>query len=311
LWFRFHDRTMPTEMGYEVVEFSQPMYGGVNVLRIGDTLVDTGHVAPMCRDDVAAALEGPLAGVERVLHTHPHVDHVGGSQTVDALADLPHVVPVGHTDLIHDYADYLRRARGEMSRLLGGFETDESMWDVYFPIEEYAEERIDVVRTLADGDRVHLGGHDLEVVSTPGHADPHVALWHADGGTLFSGDLVDRDGRFQYGPLLGDVGEYKQSLQRVRDLDPGVLVPMHGPPMEAPERRIEASLENARETETRIQRFVSEEGPCHAREFVADELGVEGTRAPFLTLVVYEYARHLADCGLLDLEVTVDGIRLT
>ena len=298
-------------MEYERFEFPQPMYGDVNVLRVGDALVDTGHVAPVCRDAVVDALEGPLDGVERVVHTHPHIDHVGGSQTVDALAELPHVVPAGQSDILYDYAGYLRSAREEMTRLLAGFETDESMWDLYFPVAEYAEERIDVVRELEDGDDVELGGVDLQAVSTPGHADPHLAFWHADSGTLLSGDLVDPDGRFQYGPLLGDVGEYKRSLRRIRDLNPDVLVPMHGPPMADPERRIDRSLENAAETEERILTFVEERGPCHAREFVADELGVTGTRTPFLTLVTYEYGRHLEDRGLLDVRVTDDGIRLS
>ena len=297
-------------MEFERFEFPQPMYGDVNVLRVGDALVDTGHVAPDCRDAVAEALDGPLAGVERVVHTHAHVDHVGGSQTIDALAELPHVVPAGQPDLLFEYADYLREAREEMTRLLAGFETLESTWDVYFPIAEYAEERIDVVRELAGGDVVELGGYELEAVSTPGHADPHLAFWHTDSGTLLSGDLVDPEGRFQYGPLLGDVGEYKRSLRRVRDLEPDLIVPMHGPPMADPEERIETSLENAARTEERIVRFVDERDSCYAREFVTDELGVEGTRVPFLTLVTYEYCRHLEERGLLDVQVTDRGVRL-
>lgn len=297
-------------MEYERFEFPQPMYGDVNVLRIGDALVDTGHVAPVSRAAVADALGGPLAGVERVVHTHPHIDHVGGSQTIDALAERPHVVPAGQPELLYDYANYLRRAREEMTRLLAGFETDDSMWDVYFPVDDYAEERIDVVRELENGDVLELGGYDLEAVSTPGHADPHLAFWHADSGTLFSGDLVDPDGRFQYGPLLGDVAAYKRSLRRIRDLAPEVVVPMHGPSMGDPEERIEASLENAAETEARIQRFVAEHGPCYVRAFVTEDLGVDGTRAPFLTLVTYEYCRHLEERGLLDVQVTDAGIRL-
>lgn len=295
-------------MEYEGFEFPQPMYGDVTVVRIGDTLVDTGHPAPVCRDAVAEALDGPLDGIDRVLHTHPHVDHVGGSQTLDALADLPHVVPSGQVEFLRGYADYLRRARGEMTRLLAGLGASDSMWDTYFPLDDYADERIDVVRELDDGDVVELGPYELEAVSTPGHADPHLAYWHADSGTLFSGDLVDPDGRFQYGPLMADVGEYKRSLRRVRDLDPDVLVPMHGAPMADARDRIEASLSNAAETEQRILRYVEQNGPCYAREFVVDDLGVDGGRTGFLTLVTYEYCRHLEERGELDVDVTDDGI---
>lgn len=296
---------------YDRFEFGQPTYGDVNVLRVGDTLVDTGHVAPVCRDAVVDALEGPLAGVERVVHTHAHVDHVGGSQTIDALADLPHVVPAGQPELLFEYADYLREARAEMTRLLAGFETRDSMWDLYFPIDDYAEERIDVDRELEDGDGLELGGYELEAVSTPGHADPHLVYWHEPSGTLLSGDLVDPDGRFQYGPLLGDVGEYKRSLRRIRELEPDVLVPMHGPPMDDPTDRIDASLENAAGTEERLRAYVHERGPCYAREFVTHDLGVGGTRTPFLTLVTYEYSRHLEQRGILDVQVTEEGIQLT
>lgn len=298
-------------MEYERFEFPQPMYGGVNVLRIGDTLIDTGHVDAVCRDAIEETLDGPLAGIERVLHTHPHVDHVGGSQTLDALAELPHVVPAGHSEILHDYAAYLRRAREEMTRLLGGFETRKEMWDIYFPIADYAEERIHIERTLEDGDVLELGGYELEAISTPGHADPHLAFYHADSHTLFSGDLVDRDGRFQYGPLLGDVGEYKRSLRRIETLELDVLVPMHGPPMEDPKARIEASLEDAAKTESRLRAFIDERDTCFVREYVTDELGVEGTRTPFLTLVAYEYCRHLDTRGDIEMEVTDNGIRLS
>lgn len=298
-------------MEYERFEFQQPLYGGVNVLRIGDTLVDTGHVAPVSRDAVREAVEsGPLAGVERVLHTHPHIDHVGGSQTVDALADLPHIVPVGAVDILHDYAGYLRRAREEMTRLLAGFGVDDDQWNSYFPIEEYAEERIDVVRELGDGDTLELGGETVTARSTPGHADPHLVFSHDESGTLFSGDLVDPSGRFQYGPLLGDVGRYVESLKRVRELAPDRLVPMHGPVMDDPESRIEGALTDVERTADRLLTY-REDGPFFLREFVAEELGVDDFRAGYITLTMYEYGRYLEGRGDCSLAVTEDGIRLS
>ena len=296
-------------MEYERFEFQQPEYGGVNVLRVGDTLVDTGHVAPVSRDAVREAVEsGPLAGVERVLHTHPHIDHVGGSQTIDALADLPHVVPAGGVEILHGYTDYLRRARGEMTRLLAGFGIEEGAWDTYFPLLDYAEERIEVVRELGDGDTVELGGESLTVVSTPGHADPHVALHHEPSGTLLSGDLVDPSGRFQYGPLLGDVGEYVESLRRVRTLDPDRLVPMHGPAMADPDARVEAALADVERTVDRLLTY-RESGPFLLREFVAEELGVDDFRAGYVTLTMYEYGRYLERRGDCALSVSEEGVR--
>jgi glyoxylase-like metal-dependent hydrolase (beta-lactamase superfamily II) len=298
-------------MEYERLEFEQPVYGGVNVLRVGDTLVDTGHVAPVSRDAVRAELDGGrLAGVERVLLTHPHIDHVGGSETIEALADLPHVVPSGATPVVHGFGDYLRRARGEMTRLLAGFGLDEDHWDAYFPLGSYSEERIDVERTLDDGDTVTLGDEELSVLHTPGHAEHHVSLWHEGSGTLFSGDLVSENDHFQYGPLYGDVRAYRNSLDRIRDLDPGLLVPMHGPETSDAAARIEASLSNVDRTADRIHTAAVDRGECWARELAREALGATEADAPFMTLVTYEYLRYLEREGRLRFDVSEDGIRV-
>jgi len=297
-------------MEYERLKVQQPQWGGVNVLRVGDTLVDTGHVAAVSRDAVREALtEGPLAGVDRVLHTHPHIDHVGGSQTIEAVADLPHVVPAGQTELLHDYTGYLRRARAEMTRLLAGLGVEEGTWDTYFPLLDYAEDDIEVVRELGDGDRVELGGESLTAVSTPGHADPHLAFHHEPSGTLFSGDLVDPSGRFQYGPLLGDVGAYVESLRRVESLAPARLVPMHGPAMEDPAARVETALADVERTVDRLLTRLAD-GPFLVREFVVDALGIEDFRVGYVTLTMYEYLRYLERRGECTLSVTDEGIRV-
>jgi glyoxylase-like metal-dependent hydrolase (beta-lactamase superfamily II) len=298
-------------MEYERLELDQPRFGTVNVLRIGETLVDTGHVASVSRDALSSALSGQFAGVERVFHTHPHIDHVGGSQTIAALSSLPHVVPEGQPEILHDYGGYLRRAREEMTRLLAGFGVTEDEWDDYFPLGEYAEDRIDVARTVSDGDRVRLSDEALSVVSTPGHADPHIALYHEPSGTLFSGDLVDSGGQFQYGPLLGDVGAYERSLERVRELAPERLVPMHGPTISDPEASVDASLDRLALIRERLRTFRDSRGRFFAREFVFEDLGVTDERAGFLTLVVYEYVRDMASRGELSVEVTDRGVLVT
>jgi glyoxylase-like metal-dependent hydrolase (beta-lactamase superfamily II) len=298
-------------MEYERLEFEQPVYGGVNVLRVGDTVVDTGHVAPVSSDAVRVELDGGrLAGVERVLLTHPHIDHVGGSETIDRLADLPHVVPVGATHIVHGFEDYLRRARGEMSRLLAGFDLAEDHWDAYFPLGSYNEERIGIERTLEDGETVTLGGTELSVLHTPGHAEHHVSLWHEGSGTLLSGDLVSENDHFQYGPLYGDVRAYRDSLERIRDLEPDRLVPMHGPEMSDAEARIDRSLSNVDRTADRLQTAAVDRGECWARELARDVLGASEADAPFMTLITYEYLRYLEREGRLRFDVSEDGIRV-
>jgi len=302
-----------TGFAFDRYELEQPLYGGVNVLRIGDTLVDTGHVDERSRADLRDALDDPdrLGGVERVVLTHPHVDHVGGSQTIAELADLPHLAIEGVPYLVHGFVDYLEEARADMTRLLAGLGATEDQWDVYFPLEEqYHEDRIRFEREFGDGDTVRLGPYDCEVVHTPGHAAQHAAFWHAESGTLLPGDLVSENGHFMYAPLYCDIGDYKDSLRRVRDLDPDRLVPMHGPPMDDPAARIEDCFEKAERTEGRLLDWLDERRSFLAREYAREELCASGATAGFLTMVVHEYAVHLAERGECTVEVDADGIHV-
>lgn len=296
-------------MDWERYEFEQPIYGGVNVLRIGDTLVDTGHVSDRCRDRVAELLETELADVERVLITHPHIDHVGGSQTIDTLAELPHIVPAGADEIMHGYGDYIKEVRADMTRLLAGFGVPEATWDPYFPArDDYAETAIPIDQVLEDGDTVTVGGYELEAVHTPGHSQQHHAYWHEPSGTCLSADLISRNGHFMYGPLYADVGAYKDSLERLATLEPDVLVPMHGDPAEDPAATIEDCLEKARTTERQLLEWLDEEGSFYARHFTRDVIGASKANAGFLTLVVSAFCEHLAERGECTVSVTEDGI---
>jgi hypothetical protein len=87
------------------------------------------------------------------------------------------------------------------------------------------------------------------------------------------------------------------------DLDPDVLVPTHGQELTDPVERIGASLSNAEWTKRRLLSFLKNRGETFTCEFATDELGVKGTPTSFLTLVTYEYLRHLEERGLVDSKV--------
>lgn len=296
-------------MDYERHVFEQPLYGTVNVYRVGDTLLDTGHVRN--RDAIADALDGgALAGVDRVVLTHPHVDHVGGSQTIPELADLPHTVFEGVPAILRDYADYLREARDEMRTRTAGLNTDDEMvFESYFPLDDYAEAAIDIDRVVGDGDTVRLGSHDWEAVHVPGHSAQQMGLFHADSGTLFSADLVSTNGYFMYGPLHCDIGAYGDSLRRVRDLDPAVLVPGHGEVWGDAERRIADAIEKAERTVAAVRAVVTEsDGAATAGTVAREVFGATDATVHFLTQVACEYLEHLADEGSVRVDYRDDGV---
>ena len=298
-------------MHVERVDLPQPHYGPVAVYRVGDTLVDTGHPFGPSQDALRDALDGGvLDGVERVLLTHPHVDHVGGSLLYEPLTDLPHVVFEGVPDLLRDFTAYLREARAEMRDFSAGLVTSERQAqareendDLYFPLDrEYAGDRIEFERVVSHGDTVRLGEYDCEVVHTPGHSHQHMSLFHEPSGAMLSGDIISTNGHFMYGPLYWDIGEYRTGLERIRERDPDVLYPNHGERMDDPAARVADALEKADRAEAAILAAVAEHGELPARELAVEALGASEAAVDFLTNVASVYAIHLAERGALRVE---------
>jgi glyoxylase-like metal-dependent hydrolase (beta-lactamase superfamily II) len=242
--------------------------------------------------------------------THPHIDHVGGSQTVPELAGRPHVVFEGVPSILADFTAYLERARAEMRDRSAGLPGDPSLVeDSYFPLADYAEDDIDIARVVGDGDTVRLGDVECEVVHTPGHSKQHMALWHAESGTMLSADLVSTNGHFMYGPLHADVGAYAESLERLRTFDADRLVPGHGPVMPDPTARIDDALSKTRESIAGIERAVAAaDGPVAAARLARDVFGAGDATVGFLTFVVCEYLEHLDDEDELTVSYREDGV---
>lgn len=125
------------------------------------------------------------AGVEpsaitRIVVTHIHLDHSGGTGTfVRDHAPRAHVWvhPLGLPHLV-DPSKLIRSA----TRLYG--ETMDVLWGEIAPLAEAQ------VTALDDGQRLTLAGHELEVLFTPGHAAHHVALRHIQSNAIFAGDVA-------------------------------------------------------------------------------------------------------------------------
>src|SRR5512143_91531 len=109
--------------------------------------------------------------IAHLWYTHAHFDHIGGAAAIaDALNPLPLVA-------LHPADHVLWRSEGG-APVFG------------FRIDPGPEPTID----LYQGQRLRLGGVELEVRHTPGHTPGH-CVFYADGaGVCFCGDLIFRGG---------------------------------------------------------------------------------------------------------------------
>ncbi len=282
----------------------RPVNLEVNVYRVGNTLVDTAHPDPATRSALCDELDGGrLAGVDRVLLTHPHLDHVGGSLTLPSLARLPHVVPTGVSELLADYSQFVEQFRTQVLTMARETLDDP---DPYMqrgiPVrDEYDGARIHVEREVEGGDEVVLGPCRCRVVDTPGHSARHVGVYHPHSGTFFSGDLVSQSGYFTWAPDC-DLVQYVESIERVRRLGPDRLLPGHGPPIATPDAHLDAALEKVETNLGRIREAVQRRGEATARDVAVEVFGASGRGERPLTLAVAAHFEYLETTGDLSLE---------
>jgi glyoxylase-like metal-dependent hydrolase (beta-lactamase superfamily II) len=137
--------------------------------------------------------------LERIILTHHHRDHVGGVEALRRFCTAQGLnVPV----CAHPITAKL---------LAGAIAVDE-------PIE--------------DGDTLICGELELEAHFTPGHAPGHLVFQDLASRAIIAGDMVAGIGTILIEPHDGDLALYLDSLGNMRTLEPSVLLPAHGPPLE-------------------------------------------------------------------------------
>lgn len=170
-------------------------------------MVDSGFVGHA--DDTAEWARAQAGQVALVVNTHWHSDHVGGNGLLQAMgagiaASVPDAQAVARRDPGCCLAEYLDQ-----------------------PVAPYT-----VDEPLNDGRILRLGDADWQVVHTPGHTPGHLSLWQPEERLLVVGDaLSDYDVGWVNLALDGPdaAATAVDSLHRLADLSPRVVLPAHGP----------------------------------------------------------------------------------
>ncbi len=163
----------------DTLHHAHPGTIGVFVLSLprgGYAMIESGPGVTV--PNVVAGLEALGLSPRDVTHllvTHIHLDHAGGA---GALARLTGAQVYAHAVGAPHLVDP-SRLMASAERVYG--DELEHLWGRMVPLDPGRVTAVD------DGDRLSIGGLDVRVLHTPGHASHHVSYLLGDG-TLFCGD---------------------------------------------------------------------------------------------------------------------------
>lgn len=129
-------------------------------------IIDPGCYFPAERNSLTLFIEENGLEPILLLNTHCHLDHVFGNKYVfEKWGLVPHIHPKEKPVL-------------ELAPAMG------AAWDL--PFENFEGEPV----FIKEGEKIRIGGEELEIFFTPGHSPGSVSFYHEPGGFVMGGDVL-------------------------------------------------------------------------------------------------------------------------
>jgi hydroxyacylglutathione hydrolase len=164
-------------------------------------IVDPGEEA----ERILGRVDSLGIGIDAILITHCHFDHIGAVAPVAEATGAPVYCPEIEVPVLADIMSFVP-------------------WPGFGPYESY-----DADETVGGGERLELAGLAIDVIHTPGHSPGHVTYSIADESAVFSGDVLFKGSVGRTDLPGGDWGALLESIRRLVDGLPGetIVYPGH------------------------------------------------------------------------------------
>ena len=193
---------------------------GTNTYLVGKEEVTVIDPGPAMQEHIDV-ITAAAPNIKQILVTHTHPDHSPGVRLLKENLDIP--------------------AYG----MLTNFSKNQD--------QTFSPERI-----LDDGEVFQEEEFSIEVVHTPGHASNHLCFILKEEKLIFTGDHIMNGSTVVIGPPDGNMKQYIQSLEKLKDYDIEKIAPGHGELLENPHEVADWIINHRLEREKKVFQALQE-----------------------------------------------------
>ena len=193
---------------------------GTNTYLVGKEEVTVIDPGPAMQEHIDV-ITAAAPNIKQILVTHTHPDHSPGVRLLKENLDIPAYGMLTNSSKNQD--------------------------------QTFSPERI-----LDDGEVFQEEEFSIEVVHTPGHASNHLCFILKEEKLIFTGDHIMNGSTVVIGPPDGNMKQYIQSLEKLKDYDLEKIAPGHGELLENPHEVADWIVNHRLEREKKVFQALQE-----------------------------------------------------
>ena len=193
---------------------------GTNTYLVGKEEVTVIDPGPAMQEHIDV-ITAAAPNIKQILVTHTHPDHSPGVRLLKENLDIPAYGMLTNSSKNQD--------------------------------PTFSPERI-----LDDGEVFQEEEFSIEVVHTPGHASNHLCFILKEEKLIFTGDHIMNGSTVVIGPPDGNMKQYIQSLEKLKDYDIEKIAPGHGELLENPHEVADWIINHRLEREKKVFQALQE-----------------------------------------------------
>ena len=259
-----------------------------------------------------------LVQLKKLVISHYHLDHCGLALRLQQLTSAPVYLHENDRRILLFFKEHIEEYPEKIKDFFCSYGVPEKiMKNIVNELYVYKALLLGPTETihLKDGALFPIEDGYLKVIHTPGHTPGHVSLFHTEEKVLFGADFLVQDewphgGIYPHTASYNPIGDYLKSLEKVKSLEPELIIPSHKEPIYEPVKKIDEAISFMKRKIEEIYDLLKK-GPLSLAQICDMAFkGYESSLSYFFLLSVgLGYMRYLIEKGLAE-EVRKEGLIL-